>query len=483
MARITFTTLYDTTMRNLQRNSSEMNKIDNQIVSGRKINRPSDNPVGFANAMAYTNSLNSLGQKQVNIADAQGYMDSLERTTNSMVNLYANSRDLAVQASNDPMNHAQRLITNLDIRGNLEQLVALSQTRHKDNYIFSGKWTNVPPYEIKKGIVNFSTTMYNGIPNPNMAGYDYNTAVFPPTLNSVTPLATPNATYAGSPIDAVANPDPSTWTMFDNPDEVVRIPLFDNAYLDMNFTPGRYAEAQRIIPGSLELINDYGLVEKPEKNKEFPGLDEITATMHPDYNKADYEVDYENGYLILISDKAKAAFLDTTNGGLKSTTPPAGQNPPPSISFDYVYCSTKDMSGEIYREIDPGVTIKINSNPETMFGKDGRGQTDAFKELIHLMQGLWYNDQSQIAEGIDTIDVAHRRALAEQTVIGGKQTRMIEVLDRNKHITENETEIRSNIRDVDLEEALTKFSMADTVYNASLYSASIMMRNTLMDYL
>jgi flagellin-like hook-associated protein FlgL len=118
-----------------------------------------------------------------------------------------------------------------------------------------------------------------------------------------------------------------------------------------------------------------------------------------------------------------------------------------------------------------------------MFGKDGRGETDAFKELIHLMQGLWYNDQATIAEGIDTIDDAHKRVLAEQTIIGGKQNRMNAVYDRNLDLSINETQALSDIVSVDYTEALTKFNEAELVYNASLYAASVMLRNSLMDYL
>jgi flagellin-like hook-associated protein FlgL len=358
----------------------------------------------------------------------------------------------------------------LDIRGNLEQLVAYSQTRHKDNYIFSGKWTNMPPYEIKKGMVSFTSERYNEIDNPN-----YIEAMLAQNRPTPNPSYVPNV-----PIDP---DDRDTWTVFE-PAEPIKIPLWDNAYLNTsinNYNDAVYPEAQRIIPGSFQLLNDYGLVEKPEKVKDFPPLNEVAASTHPDYNKADYEVDYENGVLILISDKAKAAFYDNT-GNLKDAGPNS-DNKPPELSFDYVYCNPKDMSGEIYREIDTGITVKINSNPSAMFGKDGRGETDAFKELIHLMQGLWYNDQSQIAEGIDTIDVAHKRVLAEQTIIGGKQSRLDSVYNRNLDLSINETEALGDIVSVDYTEALTKFNEADLVYNASLYAASVMLRRTLMDYL
>jgi flagellar hook-associated protein 3 FlgL len=118
-----------------------------------------------------------------------------------------------------------------------------------------------------------------------------------------------------------------------------------------------------------------------------------------------------------------------------------------------------------------------------MFGKNGRGETDSFKELIHLMQGLWYNDQPAISESIERVDDAHKRTLAEQTIIGGKQSRFDMVKNRNEELKTNETRALTDIRSVDYTETITKFQEADLVYNASLYAASVMLRNTLMDYL
>jgi flagellin-like hook-associated protein FlgL len=480
--------MYNTTMRNLQRNAGKLNKLDEQISSGKRINRPSDNPVGFSQSMGYKNSTNALAQNRVNMDDGQAYMNTLERTHQSMNGLFGNSRDLAVSAANDTMKHSERLIIHLDIRRNLEQLVALSQTRHKDGYIFSGTWTNQPPYEIKKAEVSFKPTMYNGIDNPNFS-------YLSPTI-----ARNPNNPKYDPPTSTSSDiTDPSTWPLF-KIDEPVEIRLYDNAYLDLNLKPPNYPEAQRIIPGSFELE---GLVEKPGKNTDFshliPPLSEEYVKMHPDYDKPDYEIDYAEGKITLLSDKAKAAFYNY-DGTLKDPADPRYSpsgpfdpnydpyflrpyNAPPTMTFEYIYKNSNDMSGDTYRELEASQTMKVNMNPDTLFGVGTSGETDSFKELIHLMQGLWYNDQSNIAEGIDTVNAARTRNLEQQTVTGSRQNRMDSVYDRNLDLAINETGAINDIESVDLADVLSQFSMADAVYNASLYSASQMMKNSLMNYL
>jgi len=420
MARVTFTTMYDTTMRNLQRNAGRLNKLDEQIASEQRINRPSDNPIGFTNALNYRNILNSLRQQQSNMNDGETYMTVLENSFGSMNNVFERCHELAVRSANDTMGHQERLFVNMEVREGLEQLVALSQTKHKDNYIFSGKWTNQPPYEIKN------------------ASADYRMA--PPGVSVNPPALLPD------------DPRP-----FENTAPVT-IQLFDGAYLDPNIKPHPdNPMVQRIIPGSAEI----------------PGWNEKSHC--PTGTEPDYEIDYVNGTITLLSERAKEAFYDPDTGDLVGSGP--------NMKFEYIYRNSIDMSGEIYREIDTGITMKINSNPDDLFGKDGLGQTDSFKEIISLMQGLWYNDQEQIGKSIDYVDTARKRTLAEQAIEGSRLNRLGITFDRNSELEITNEDARSKIEGVDLADALSEFALADAIYNASLQAAARLMQQSLLNYL
>jgi flagellin-like hook-associated protein FlgL len=403
MARVTFTTMYDTTMRNLQRNAGKINKIEEQISSEQKINRPSDDPIGFTNALSYRNILSSLRQQQINMNDGGSYLNVLETAFSSMNNIFERCHELAVSSATDTQDHQARLFTNMEVRENLEQLVSLAQSRHKDDYIFSGKWTNQPPYEIKSG----------------------------------------SADYRMAPANIIADP--------------LKIQLFDSAYLDPNIRPAPdNPMVQRIIPGSVVIA---GWNEKAHC---------------PQGVEPDYEMDYVNGTIILLSQNAKDTFYPA---GILDTSSL------PEMKFDYIYHNSIDMSGEIYRETETGIVMKINSNPDSIFGKDGLSQTDSFKEVISLMQGLWYNDQQQIGKGIDTVDTARKRNLQEQAVAGSKFNRMEIAYNRNYELEIANEDARSKIESVDLADALSEFALADAVYNASLQAAAKLMQNSLLNYI
>ncbi len=426
--------MQDTTMRYMQRNAGNLNKLEEQISSQQKINRPSDNPIGFTNAMNYRNILSALGQQKVSMEDGEIYMNILETTHKNINSVFGRCQDLAVQAASDTEKHQERLFTNMEIRELLEEMVSLAQTKHKDSYMFTGKWTNQPPYEIKSGAEGY------------IAG-------------------SPHIPYRAAPLTIpTSNPPPT------NPDDPspfegtppVTIQLFDREYMDPNIRPQPdHPMVQRIIPGTVSGLN--GLLEKSHLND-------------PETEKADYEIDYVNGTITLLSNNAKAAFYDD-NGD------PIPNQDRPVITFDYIYRNSIDMSGEIYREVSTGITMKINTNPDDLFGKGGQGQTDSFKEIISLMQGLWYNDQPQINKSINELNTGRERNLELQAVEGARQSRLATIYDRNWDLSINNTAARSALEDVDLTETLTDFAMADAVYNASLQAAARIMQKTLMDYL
>jgi len=432
MARVTFTTMYDTTMRYLQRNANQINKLQEQQASNKMVNRPSDNPIGFANAMNYRNALNSLTQQQINMDDGEIYMTILESAHQSINTIFERAQELAVQAANDTQNHQNRLYVNMEVREFLEQMVSNAQSKHKDNYIFSGKWANMPPYEIKSGQADFRVN----------------------TSNASIPLYDPL-----NPNNDPLNP----YSLAFEPGTTVTISIFDSNFLDPNLNPPDNPNVQRIIPGSVQLN---GLLEKPYGNDTLP-------EDHPDYNKPDYEVDYVNGTITLISDKAKALFYDPGTGAASASMP--------TVTFEYIYRNSIDMSGEIIREIDTGITMKINANPDDLFGKDH--EMDSFKDIISLMQGLWHNDQAQISKSIDFLNSGREKNLEQQAVEGARLNRVAMVYDRNYELTTSNTDAKARIEDIDLKEILTQMVLADSIYNVSLQAAARIMQRSLMNYL
>lgn len=387
MSRITFAMMHSSVMGNLNKNQLKMSSLQEQMTSGMRINRPSDDPVGLTNALEYRSTISTKVQQKSNMNDGQSYMNILETAHSSLNTVFQRARELAVQGANDTNTSQERLFIHDEVRQELNEVLSITNSRHKGDYIFSGKWTDQKPYEFKDG-----TALLDGVP-----------------------------TVGGG---------------------AVRI--FDANYQDPNVVPGipnTMGEplVQRIIPGTFQLTVPGTTVEG-----------------------VDYTVDYVNGTVTALTADGEVALA----GG---------------IDFEYVYRNSLDLSGDVYREVESGITIKINTNPDDVFGKDN--EMDCFKAMISLMEGLWENSQPGITDGITNLDTVKKLNLSQQSIAGSRINRIEISYERTEErITEN-TRMQSETESVNLAEAISSFTLAEAVYSASLKSAASLLQPSLMDYL
>ena len=67
--RVTNQMMSSSFLRNLNRNKSHMNTINNQLTSGKEISRPSDNPYKVARSMQLSSDIKAATQYNENIKE------------------------------------------------------------------------------------------------------------------------------------------------------------------------------------------------------------------------------------------------------------------------------------------------------------------------------------------------------------------------------------------------------------------------------
>jgi flagellar hook-associated protein 3 FlgL len=133
--------------------------------------------------------------------------------------------------------------------------------------------------------------------------------------------------------------------------------------------------------------------------------------------------------------------------------------------------------GQIQRQVAPGQTIAVNLDPTT--------QTfdPVFTALNNLTAGLTGNNTSAITSSIDDLDNALSSVLGQRATIGATSNRLDALQKQMSAMQTNMTGLLSNVKDVDMAQAMTSFSMASTVYQASLAAGAKAMQPSLLDYL
>jgi len=143
--RITNNMLTANLLRNLSAAQGRMDDLQNQLSSGHRIVRPSDDPVGIENALRLKSTISKVDQWSKNASQALAYMNTTSDVLGDMTSMLQRVRELAVQAANGTNNAASRQAIKDEVDQIAEQLRVLANTQVGNKYIFAGTKTDTEP--------------------------------------------------------------------------------------------------------------------------------------------------------------------------------------------------------------------------------------------------------------------------------------------------------------------------------------------------
>jgi flagellar hook-associated protein 3 FlgL len=134
----------------------DLSDVQTQMGTGKRINQPSDDPVGAARAVELTHLGADAAQYQRNITSANARLGLEDQTLSSVSNVFDRVRTLVLQG----MNASQTDESRSDIAAELVQLrgqllgVANSKDSQGD-YLFAGNRTGTAPFASQAGGVSY----------------------------------------------------------------------------------------------------------------------------------------------------------------------------------------------------------------------------------------------------------------------------------------------------------------------------------------
>lgn len=114
----------------------------NQFSTGKKITRPSDDPVVAMKGMNYRSQLSNIEQYQRNLSEVHNWIDNTDEAMGEATLIMHKINDLTVQASNGTYDGDDRSNIGKEVDQLIDQLVNLANTRVNDKYLFNGTGTN-----------------------------------------------------------------------------------------------------------------------------------------------------------------------------------------------------------------------------------------------------------------------------------------------------------------------------------------------------
>lgn len=537
--RITNQMMINSSMANIQVNKKQVNTLDTQLSTQKKINKPSEDPIIAIRALRLRASLNEVTQYlKKNIPDAQQWLSTTQGALTQGESVINKLYEYCNQGSADSYASEQRNTI-------AESLKALKKTFYDEGnvdyagrYVFTGYKTDTTltyqsdalaaeaDYTITQKFgrddISSKTVYTNAYSNADIlnlnVSYDADGNAVMPNVESVYRLrlgysdvkntgyslsynntdisfaADGTATVTTYQLDANGNKqldadgNPITTTTTVNPDANGQYSITDSTgtaltftnTTDKNYIPGDDEIAFNATTG--EVLMGENVYKQVYTSDSFSFTYQKDNFIKDDLNPTMYYdcVDNKTG---IVYDKVREDVEYNINYAQKIKI-----NTEANEAFDI----------NLGRDIDDLVTSVQNvldlesqiSQVEGMLKESQYSDEDSQKKLNSMLNGL--NKQKTLAE--DEMTKAFESGISQmqgykQTIslanadVGNRLTRLELTQGRLTEQFTNVTESKSANEDIDLEDVVVSYTSAQLVYNASLQAASKVVQQTLLDFL
>lgn len=436
-----------------------MKEYEMQMSTGKKIQRPSDDPIVAVRALKFRTNLREIEQYKTNNEDAKSWLSVSEQSMRNTMDLLQRGRELSVQASSDVLSTSDRANIASELNQIQDQMFNEANVNYAGRYVFSGFQTNEPVALNNDNTDIFDITETVTSDNMSMKQVvDGETVVTVPRYRLGYSDVNVPPTWAG----AVAPPLPAA-TEFTSTDTISGFTVVetDTDGSNINIDPATsepYYSPYQPPAGTVFLLKDTGEL--------IFNQDDYDAGTIPD----PFTVDYEKNGFNKNEINPKLYFNATDRATGISYTPP-----------------TDKMNYQVSYNQD----ITVNTNAHDVF------TVDLYRDLEEIIQGIdRIPDDNSIEQSLEEdilgdvfkemmgkFDTHINTVVDEQAAIGSKVNRLDLTLKRLDDDEINFTELKSLNEDVDMTEAFMKLKSQELIYNASLQSSMTVMQRSLMDFL
>ncbi|MDR5659772.1 flagellar hook-associated protein FlgL [Serpentinicella sp. ANB-PHB4] len=504
-------------MRNLNRNMTRLDKRQMQMSTGKRIHKPSDDPVAIARSLKIRTDINQLHQHRKNIDDAASWLETTELALQNKGEAMHRVRDLTVQAANGVLTQEETLKISAEIKELKDQIIGLSNTTYAGRYVFSGKNTNQPLLD-QEG--NYNVDLYNAN-NPNAIDHKMIYEVGIAEKIDVNVLGTDFLETNSLTLNFPRQEGEETeWTLHDakvnitmeeeNPDtysatvtvvneegkEIVKaIPEDGDPRIKSDLSKeiadtlnelikndGEWKDEEQTPLRSTNPLKNYNFsgVDFKETQLDLPGADEEKIWR---FGGEEFKIEYDgNNYTV-----SKKTVDD--NGNDTDKLIGSGGNIA-EIFNEYVYGDeTEDNSG-IKNPNHPlkNYTFDINEGNLVATKQDGLLVAQPEKAgLIALLDRIEDNmingKNEELSDQLKELDTYKNQLLTMRSEVGAKVNRMELANNRISDDIVNFRTLQSNLEDADMGEVIMELMNEENVYRAALNVGARIIQPTILDFL
>lgn len=155
--RISSNMVFDQGVRGMGQRQESLYKLQEQLATNKRVNRPSDDPVAAAQVQSLTQSKARTDSFLLNGQAAASALSLSENKINGAIGVIQNVMQLAVQAGNSALGDQERLMIATQVESSYQQLLSLANSDDGNGvFLYAGlRGTTTPFVETAPGVVAY----------------------------------------------------------------------------------------------------------------------------------------------------------------------------------------------------------------------------------------------------------------------------------------------------------------------------------------
>ena len=153
--RVTQNQFFDLALRATRKHSRIALRSQEQIASGQRILRPSDDPTAARRILSLEASLVRNTEYSENLENARRFLDTGAEALTGVTNLLSQVREAAIAGSNGTLTQIDRDTFAQQIDALREQLVGLANSQFQGQFLFAGTDNTESPFVLSSGSVDY----------------------------------------------------------------------------------------------------------------------------------------------------------------------------------------------------------------------------------------------------------------------------------------------------------------------------------------
>ncbi len=134
-------------LSDLQGNYRGLTDAQRTLSTGKRINSPSDDPVGIASGLSIRRDQSATAAWGRNVEDSQTWLNTTDTALAQALDVVQRARELAVQGGNGTLSSNARALIANEVTTLKSQFVEIGNSSQGGRFIFGGTATDTPPFD------------------------------------------------------------------------------------------------------------------------------------------------------------------------------------------------------------------------------------------------------------------------------------------------------------------------------------------------